>query len=276
MASSKRERELARLRAERQVARRAAEAARRRQRNAVIATVVAVALVAGGVVYLAANLHSSKKASALASPSAAASATPAAAATTEPNTATTCAYTGTTQRSPRVISFPPPTPDRTHVYTAKIVTNRGEIDFDTLTSRAPCTVNSFRSLAHFGYFDRTICHRLVLSVPYVLQCGDPLATGTGGPGYKFPDENLAGARYAAGTVAMANGGPGTNGSQFFIVYKDSLSLPPNYTPFGIVTKGLDVVQRIAAGGVTSAGNPSDGMPKLSVQIQSVRVVPKAA
>ena len=138
-------------------------------------------------------------------------------------------------------------------------------------AKAPCTVNSLRSLAHFSYFDKTVCHRLTSQSIFVLQCGDPSGDGTGGPGYRFADENLEGATYPRGTVAMANSGPGTNGSQFFLVYKDS-QLPPDYTPFGRITAGLDVIDKVAAAGSTP---PGDGEPKTAVTIQTLRTGAKA-
>ncbi len=123
---------------------------------------------------------------------------------------------------------------------------------------APCTIGSWTSLAEQDFFDRTPCHRLSTSATLsVLQCGDPTGTGTGGPGYAFDDENLDGATYPAGTVAMANSGPDTNGSQFFLVYADS-TLPPSYTPVGTVVEGLDVVTAIAEAGVATDG--TDGPP----------------
>ena len=163
------------------------------------------------------------------------------------------------------VSLPPATPDYTDSYQATINTNQGKITFNLLNSKATCTVNSFVHLAQAGYFNNTQCHRLVTSGIYVLQCGDPYATasaklncsttskiGSGTPGYDFANENLTGAKYPAGTVAMANEGPNTNGSQFFIVYKDSTSglngLRSDYTPFATVSSGLGIVQNVAKGG----------------------------
>jgi peptidyl-prolyl cis-trans isomerase B (cyclophilin B) len=105
----------------------------------------------------------------------------------------------------------------------------------------------------------------------VLQCGDPTGTGSGGPGYKFADENLTGAIYTAGTLAMANAGPGTNGSQFFLVYQNSLALHPNYTPFGTVVKGLGIIQNVAKAGTDNANGPGDGHPKEKVVIERVTI-----
>ncbi len=126
-------------------------------------------------------------------------------------------------------------------------------------------------LAAQKFFNDTPCHRLTTTSPlYVLQCGDPTGTGTGGPGYKFNDENLAGAKYTQGTVAMANGGANTNGSQFFIVYKNS-TLAPSYTPFGTVVKGLGIVQNVAKAGSDNSNGPGDGHPKEKVVINSITI-----
>jgi len=106
---------------------------------------------------------------------------------------------------------------------------------------------------------------------FVLQCGDPTGTGSGGPGYKFADENLSGAKYTTGTVAMANAGPGTNGSQFFLVYSSSLSLPASYTPFGTIVSGLNIIQKVAKAGSDKSNGPGDGHPKEKVEIESVTI-----
>ncbi|MFI9270755.1 peptidylprolyl isomerase [Kitasatospora sp. NPDC052896] len=155
-------------------------------------------------------------------------------------------------------------------YQATLRTSQGAITFQALTAQAPCTTYSFRFLAERGYFNGTHCHRLTTKGIYVLQCGDPTGTGSGGPGYSFNDENLTGATYPAGTVAMANAGPNTNGSQFFFVWKDT-QLPAAYTPFGRVTAGLGVLQKIAAGGEDDQNGPGDGYPTLPVNINHVRI-----
>ena len=137
--------------------------------------------------------------------------------------------------------------------------------------RTPCITNSFVSLARQGYFDGTSCHRLADSGIFVLQCGDPTATGTGGPGYQFADELTGEETYPAGTLAMANAGPGTNGSQFFIVFADT-TLAPNYTVFGrIDAAGLKTALAIAAGGQDGAWGDGTGKPKLPAVITSATV-----
>ncbi|MDH6577656.1 peptidylprolyl isomerase [Kitasatospora sp. MAP5-34] len=155
-------------------------------------------------------------------------------------------------------------------YSATLQTSQGSVRFEALTAQAPCTTFSFRFLAEHSFFNRSHCHRLTTQRLWVLQCGDPTGTGSGGPGYSFPDENLTGATYPAGTVAMANSGPNTNGSQFFFVWKDT-KLSPAYTPFGKVTAGMDVLQKIAAGGEDGQNGPGDGFPNLPVNIKQVRI-----
>ncbi|KUI24574.1 peptidylprolyl isomerase [Mycobacterium sp. IS-1496] len=159
-------------------------------------------------------------------------------------------------------------------------TNQGNLGLLLDNAKAPCTVNSFASLAQQGYFNDTPCHRLTTSPTLsVLQCGDPTGEGTGGPGYEFANEyptnqyqpdNPAlqeAVLYPRGTLAMANAGPNTNGSQFFLVYKDS-QLPPGYTVFGrIDDTGLATLDKIAAAGVEGGGQ--DGAPADEVQVKTI-------
>jgi peptidyl-prolyl cis-trans isomerase B (cyclophilin B) len=215
------------------------------------------------------------------------SATPSATTVAEP--AHHCTYTKTGTAA-RTVSLPSAAPDYTASYQATINTNLGKIAVNLENSKATCTVNSFVHLAEAGYFNNTQCHRLLTSGIYVLQCGDPYATaatkltcsstskiGTGIPGYEFASENLSGAKYPAGTVAMANEGSATtNGSQFFIVYKDSTSgLGATYTPFGTVSSGLGIVQNVAKDGYscqyTVSGQSEGGAPKEKVIIDSVTI-----
>lgn len=164
---------------------------------------------------------------------------------------------------------------------ASMTTNRGNIGLQLDNAKAPCTVNNFASLAQQGYFDDTPCHRLTTGELAVLQCGDPSGTGTGGPGYRFPNEYPTNQfrlsdpalkqplRYPRGTLAMANAGIGTNGSQFLLVYEDS-ALPPTYTVFGTIDEtGLATLDKIADAGVR--GGSSDGEPVTAVEIESIRL-----
>jgi peptidyl-prolyl cis-trans isomerase B (cyclophilin B) len=156
--------------------------------------------------------------------------------------------------------------------TISFTTNQGEIVIETTPSLAPLTVNAIAALAQKNYFDKTICHRLTTEGIYVLQCGDPTGTGTGGPGFNIPDENLPEAvenNYPAGTVAMANAGPGTSGSQFFLVYQDTTLPNAAYTIWGSITSGLDILKTIASAGVVGGG--ADGAPVTGVTIESTKV-----
>jgi peptidyl-prolyl cis-trans isomerase B (cyclophilin B) len=195
-----------------------------------------------------------------------------------------CQYPATTEAASKPNTPPPMGRTATTPATipATIVTNEGAIGIRLDNAKSPCTVNSFVSLAKQRFFDGTQCHRLTTSQALgVLQCGDPTGQGTGGPGYRFPNEYptnqyklsdpalKAPVVYPRGTLAMANAGSGTNGSQFFVVYQDS-TLPPTYTVFGTVDEtGVAVVERIAAAGVQDGTD--DGKPKMNVTIQSVRL-----
>ncbi|MCW2813392.1 MAG: peptidylprolyl isomerase [Nocardioides sp.] len=150
-----------------------------------------------------------------------------------------------------------------------IETSQGDLAAVLDAAAAPCTVNSFTSLASQGYFDGTSCHRLTTAGIFVLQCGDPTATGSGGPGYAFADELTGSETYPAGTLAMANAGPGTNGSQFFVVYADT-PLPASYTVFGTIDEAsVQAVQTVADAGTVDGGG--DGQPKTAVDIEFVEV-----
>lgn len=263
-----RERQLARERHLRQAARRA-ERARKTRIRALAAGGVCVLLAIGVGTYFLVGTGGGKSAAASSSASPTASATSTRAATVaEP--AHHCTYTksGTAARK---VSLPPSAPPYTASYQATITTNRGTIDINLLNSKATCTVNSFVHLAEQDYFNNTKCHRLTTESIYVLQCGDPTGTGTGGPGYEFGSENLKGATYPAGTVAMANTGqPNSNGSQFFLVYKNT-PLPASYTPFGTITQGLPVIDAIAKAGSDNSNGSGDGHPKENVVIDTVTI-----
>jgi peptidyl-prolyl cis-trans isomerase B (cyclophilin B) len=272
---NKRERELARAKYERQQARRREQAAKRRQRYQVVSAVVVAVVVVVGFVWLATSLGRSTPAAALATtpttsatfPSPSATATATAVVPTN-GTPAFCAYrsAGTAARAVSLPSASGPTKPATR--TLKLTLNGKVVTIELLASKAPCTVNSFVHLAAAKFFNSTPCHRLTTGSLAVLQCGDPTGTGSSGPGYQFNDENLLGATYTAGTVAMANAGPNTNGSQFFLVYADS-TLGPQYTPFGKVVGGLNVLTTIARAGVKGGG--SDGAPANPVTINSAVV-----
>lgn len=247
MSPNKREREYARRRHEQWMERqRAAKMRRRRTRVAVIAAVGVLGIV--GVIALV-----SQPANKSAAVSSSSSPTPSAAAT-------------------------PPSPAlaEARAWTADLTTSAGNLGITLDGALAPQAVASFVYLAKLGYFDNTSCHRLTVTGFFVLQCGDPTGSGSGGPNYSFgPIENApANNVYPAGTVAMARAANNANsqGSQFFIVYKDS-TIPADtaggYTVFGHLTTGLDVVTTVAASGVS--GGKSEGPPSIPVTIQGVAV-----
>jgi cyclophilin family peptidyl-prolyl cis-trans isomerase len=157
--------------------------------------------------------------------------------------------------------------DPAKTYTALVTTNFGEYTIELDAAKAPGTVNNFVNLARFKYFDDTVCHRAIPG--FMVQCGDPTATGSGGPGYSFLDELPEAGEYEIGSVAMANAGPSTNGSQFFVITGDQgVSLPPDYTLFGTVIDGLDTT----VAELDAVGNPSDnGVPPLE-EIQIISIV----
>jgi peptidyl-prolyl cis-trans isomerase B (cyclophilin B) len=283
---NERQRRIAREKYRRQQEIRMARRRQQRKRGVIALSVILGAALIASLLAVFLPGGSTKKhptASASKSPSA----TPSATTVAEP--AHHCTYTKTGTAA-RTVSLPSAAPDYTASYQATITTNLGKIAVNLENSKATCTVNSFVHLAEAGYFNNTQCHRLLTSGIYVLQCGDPYATastkltcsstskiGTGIPGYEFASENLTGAKYPAGTVAMANEGSATtNGSQFFIVYKDSTSgLGATYTPFGTVSSGLGIVQNVAKDGYscqyTVSGQSEGGAPKEKVIIDSVTI-----
>ena len=292
-----RERRRARERYEQQRAARLEQHRRNRKRAGIGVAVLCVlglvagvsfALIGGGGTSAASPKSTAKaKATASASPSASASATASAAAVTEP--AQHCSYTSASGGAVVKASLPTASPDYKAAYSASINTNLGPIKIDLLNSKATCTVNSFVHLASDDFWNNTQCHRMSNTGGlYMLQCGDPTAKaseklscssptlGTGGPGYEYASENLptAGSSgsvvYKAGTLAMANEGGATNGSQFFLVFK-ATTLGPDYTPFGTITSGLNILQNVAKAGTTCTYSAGGGVPKEKVIIDSVSI-----
>jgi peptidyl-prolyl cis-trans isomerase B (cyclophilin B) len=272
--SKSRQRALARAKVERQIARRAATARRRRQLQAGIGGALALILVVVGVVWATGGFDP------------------------DPATPDDCAWTPETATAERKDVGTPPTTgiQKNGTQTLTLTTNLGVLSAVLDPAKAPCTVASIKYLAGKGFFDNTVCHRLTTSGIFVLQCGDPSATGRGGPTYKFPDENLpdpiapsadpsadpsvnpsapAKARYSRGELVMANSGQNTNGSQFFIVYKDT-DLEPKYSRFGTVVSGLDWVDKVATDGLApgtdgAANTTGEGTPKTEVKITALTV-----
>lgn len=190
--------------------------------------------------------------------------------TTSAGGAATCAPAdGSAPKTQSFTAAPPMCLVDGKAYIATIETNHGTVHVTLRPDIAPVTVNSFVNLARFHYFDGTTCHRAIQN--FVVQCGDPTATGTGGPGYEFQDELDKIEPYQIGSVAMANAGPNTNGSQFFIITgSNGTSLPPNYTLFGqVANEDLGVVADLDA-----LANPGDGPPLTPIDITEVTVEEK--
>ncbi|WP_035840860.1 peptidylprolyl isomerase [Kitasatospora azatica] len=266
VSSEQRRRQLAREKYERQQKARAEAAVKAKRRNIVLSAALAVVVVAAGGAWAGGVFDSSSKKSDTAN----AAPTPVA-PTAKPSPVDVKGCSAPQPGDPNKKQWPSEPAmsiDTKASYTATLDTSCGQVTLSLDAAKAPHTVNSFAFLAGENYFDHTKCHRLTTQGIYVLQCGDPTASGSGSPGYKFTDENLTGATYPAGTVAMANSGANTNGSQFFLVYKDT-QLPPNYTPFGKITGGLDVLTNIAAGGENDANGPGDGAPNANVVLNKV-------
>ena len=278
MAGRDRERRLAREHYERQQAQRAAAAARARRRNAVAAAVLAVALVIAAAVALTFTVTGGQEEAATTPATTAAATAPSSAPSPSPSTTRTAPAAdpcpaGTPAAAATPASYPSaPEPTlRAATYAATVKTSCGAFEVELLAKEAPRTVASFEFLARRGFFRETPCHRLTTEGIFVLQCGDPTGSGSGGPGYTIPLENPPkNGRYPAGTLAMARAtDPDSGGSQFFVVYDDTTLPAPGYAIFGRVTKGLDVIRRIAAGGV--AGGGGDGPPATPVVLESVTV-----
>jgi peptidyl-prolyl cis-trans isomerase B (cyclophilin B) len=282
----------AKRRLERQLERRAKAARRRRILVIAGAAVAAVAVVVAVVATVIVSQHDDKKPNASptsTTPAASTSGAPPAAGalppfTPSPTVGANCQYPATPDEPAAKPVKPPRTgkvPTDPASVSVSMVTSQGHIGLLLANNESPCTVNSFVSLATQGYFNNTKCHRLTTEAELsILQCGDPKGDGKGGPGYGFGNEYPTdqyppndpklqqAVTYPRGTIAMANTGqPGSNGSQFFLVYKDS-ALPPNYTVFGTIQPdGLATLDKIAAAGVD--GGQPEGQPKADVTITSV-------
>lgn len=276
-----RRKELARAKWERQQRRRADRARRGRRRNVFIAAALVVLVTAGtfGLIALLDGDDESGGQAADAEPSTSPS------AEETPPAEDPCEAPAEGQPSGDTWDAEPEMAiDESAAYVMSLGTSCGDIEITMDAGAAPHTVNSFSFLAGEGYFDHTACHRLTTEGIFVLQCGDPQGTGAGGPGYTIPDENLddpdvAGGTYPAGTVAMANqynpqdgSGRDSGGSQFFLVYEDS-QLPPDYTPFGTVTAGMDVLAKIAEAGSTTDPTTGNTPPNATVVINKATVEP---
>ncbi|OHV04087.1 peptidylprolyl isomerase [Mycobacterium talmoniae] len=291
MPTNEQRRAAAKRKLERQLERRAQQA-RRNRILTIVGAVVAVLVVAGaaGTAIVLKSHHNSERSTASATTSSEASEAPGApgqlpAFKPPADLGANCEYPPSVEPASKPVE--PPRSGKVPTDPAQIsvsmVTDQGPIGLMLNNAQAPCTVNSFASLASKHFFDNTGCHRLTTApVLHVLQCGDPTGTGTGGPGYQFANEYPTNqyppgdpalqepVTYPRGTLAMAHSAqPNSNGSQFFLVYQDS-KLPPDYTVFGkIQDDGLATLDKIAKGGVAPGGKaPDDGPPNTKVTITS--------
>ncbi len=295
MPTNEQRRATAKRKLERQLERRAKQAKRRRILVIAAGSILAVAVIAAVVIAVINTKHEHK--SNTAATTTTSSSPPETTAPTTPQTGpvpplppfkpsadlgANCQYPASPEPAAKSVK-PPRTgkvPTDPAQVSASMVTNQGRMGLMLANNESPCTVNSFASLIGQGYFNNTKCHRLTTSPGLgVLQCGDPKGDGTGGPGYQFGNEYPTDqyppndpklqdpVLYPRGTLAMANAGPGTNGSQFFMVYQDS-QLPPLYTVFGTIqADGLATLDKIAKAGV--AGGGDDGPPAAEVTITSL-------
>jgi peptidyl-prolyl cis-trans isomerase B (cyclophilin B) len=278
-----RQRAAARARLEKEMAERAEAARKRRQRQVIIASAIAVVVIAGGAVWLVSALGDDDK------PKNEAGAPPAGTVACTWNPEAGGAAQGGAK--PVDVGTPPPNAPNTGKDTLTITTSLGAITATVDKSNTPCTASAFEFLSSKKFWDGSKCHRMTTQGIKVLQCGDPTAKGkgyrqtdgTGGPSFRYAEENLptnaGGAStppgggnpgaYPVGSIAMAKTQePASTGSQFFIVYGET-PLPPDYTLLGSITKGMDIVQKVAKGGVDDANGPGDGHPKTELEIKSL-------
>ncbi len=253
-------RDAAKRKLERQLARREAAERARKQRIVIIGVVAAVVVVAGGV-WLFVSRGSSSSASDGSSSTAPTS-------STAPSTP--CSYPESGTAAKQVSPPSNLSPLNSGTVDVTMVLNGKDVPMTLNRAAAPCGVNSFLSLAQQGFYNDTNCHRLTKSDRLnILQCGDPTGQGNGGPGYSFASETTGSETYPVGTVALANAGPSTTGSQFFIVYGNT-TIDPSYTILGTVTgDGMAVIQDIATQGVQH--NAQDGAPVAAATISSIAV-----
>jgi peptidyl-prolyl cis-trans isomerase B (cyclophilin B) len=270
---TRRQRELEARRAARQAERRMA-AQRRRRRTITGVTAGLVVVVGAGVISLI-LLSGGGSGSTASTAAATGSATPTAAKSGTTTTVGSCTYTSTGQAPSRAVSLPAAASTvSTKPATMTIVTSLGTMKADLDAAAAPCTVHALLDLAQAKFFNNTQCHRETTDGIFVLQCGDPTATGQGGPGFQYKNENTKDVNYNRGVIAMANAGADTNGSQFFINYKDpaasgAQALAGKYTVVGKITQGLDILDKITSPGVEGGG--TDGTPASKPVITSLTI-----
>ena len=274
MSNNKQRREAAQRHLQRQLERRA-DLAKRRKRNMGIVAALVAALVLAGVVLLSTGVFGGDDdtdASADPTPT-----TGAAAATTNADGTVACSYLPDESGNPNLEDVgTPPNPDATPTEgtsTLLMSTDQGDLTLTLDRAAAPCAAASFTFLAEQQFFDGSPCHRLVNQENFgVLQCGDPTGSGSGGPTYRYAEEVSPDTTYPRGTIAMAKTSePNTTGSQFFLCFVDT-QLPPEYTVVGTVDEaGLEVLDKVAAGGIKDVGPTGDGAPAIPVNIETLTV-----
>lgn len=260
MPTNQQRRDAAKRKLERQLARREAAERARKQRMVIIGVVAAVVIVAGGVWLFVSRDSSSTASGASSSTTATSSTAP----------ATPCTYTESGSAAKPVSAPSNLSPLNSGTVDVTMVLGGKDVPMTLNRATAPCGVNSFLSLAQQGFYNDTNCQRLTKSDQLnILQCGDPTGQGNGGPGYTFASETTGNETYPVGTVALANAGPSTTGSQFFVVYGNT-TIDPSYTILGQVTgDGMSVIQDIAKQGVQN--NRQDGAPVAAATINSMNV-----
>jgi cyclophilin family peptidyl-prolyl cis-trans isomerase len=277
VAGKDRKKQLARQRYERQQQNRAIRQAKARRVKVVVTAVVVVAVASGGgAIAFAMDGSGKKKDTAAAAASTTPTPTPAPSVSVKPGE---CGYQPLAAQASQFaknVGNPPVKPVK-GTYQMTIDSSLGKIVAKVDGTKAACTVNSFKYLAGKKFFDNTKCHRLVTAGIKVLQCGDPTGSGNGGPSYGFGNENVptadksGQATYKRGYIAMAHSSaPNSNGSQFFIVYGDS-PLPADYTVFGQITQGMDIVDSVAKAGAAAADQSGNTAPKKKIEIKHLTV-----
>jgi len=263
VSQEQRRRQLAREKFLRQQQRRTDARRKARVRNSVIASVLAVIVIGSVALYttdvLKGDDDTKQNAGAEVTPSASA---PSKAPDPCEKPAEGKVKTATWKKEPEL------TVDKSAKYTMKLATTCGDIDIALKASAAPHTVNSFDFLAGKGYFDHSKCHRLTTNGIYVLQCGDPTGTGTGGPGYQYAGEFAGGAKHdKPGMLSMANAGPNTDGSQFFLTFVETSYLDGKHTVFGETVKGTETLKALESAG-SASGKTKE---KLEITKATIRV-----
>lgn len=254
MATDKQRREADRRHLQRQAQRRRADEVRRRRANLIVSVVGVLVVVVGVIALLVATNGggTSGGGGSDASPG-------------------SCKFPKSAAPAARKVTVPSADQPTKGTVDVSVQTSRGAMAFRLDRAAAPCTVGSFVSLVKQKFYDGTPCPRVESTSLFILQCGDPSGTGSGGPGYTIPDEFTGSEKYTKGSLAMANTGqPDSGGSQFFIIYKDD-PLPAQYTIFGTVTRGLDIVAKVAAGGDDGSNQAGGGKPTLPIDLVKLSV-----